>query len=110
MLDAAAEALSPAQLARENERYRGTAGVSEAGRPAGFRPAFLDRTTRTIYPSRYADGRLAPFHLLDGLPPLLVVTRTREGRAVAVKASVVSGFVRDGKFYTRAQAARAAAG
>jgi hypothetical protein len=106
--DAATEALSPGQLALENERFRGTAGASAAGRAAGFRPAFLDRATRTVYPSRYADGRAAPFHLLDGLPPSLVVSRAGDGRAAAVKQSVVSGFVRNGRFYTREQAARAA--
>ena len=42
-----------------------------------IRSAFLDRPARIVYPSRYADGRLAPFHVLDGLSRPLVVTRTR---------------------------------
>ena len=102
------DALTIERLALENERHRGTAGVSDEGRAFGFRPAFLDRTTRIVYPSRYADGRLAPFHLLDGLPPPLVVTRGGDGRVVGVRESVVTGFVREGRFYTRAEAARAA--
>jgi hypothetical protein len=97
------------RLTLENDVYRGSAGVSAEGRALGFSPAFLDRATRTVYPSRYADGRPAPFHVLDGLPAALVVERNRHGRPVGVRASVISGFVRGGKFYTRAQAARAAA-
>ncbi len=94
------------RLAHESERYRGTGGVSAENRELGFRPAFFDRATLTIYPSRYADGRLAPFHVLDGLPGPLVASRDRNGRIVGVKPSVVAGFIRGGRFYTRAQAAR----
>jgi hypothetical protein len=104
------DSLTLARLAEENDHHRGTAGVSADGRALGFRPAFLDRATRIVYPSRYADGRLAPFHVLDGLPRPLVVTRHGDGKVVSVKASVITGFVRDGRFYTRAQAARAAGG
>ena len=102
------DALTLGRLAEENERHRGTAGVSAEGRALGFTPAFLDRATQIVYPSRYADGRLAPFHVLDGLPGPLVVARNRHGRATGVKASVVAGFVRGCRFYTRDQAARAA--
>jgi hypothetical protein len=105
----AVAALTVERLTAENERHRGTAGVSTEGRALGFRPAFLDRATRIVYPSRYADGRHAPFHVLDGLPRPLVVTRYRDGRVVGVKSSVISGFLRGGRFYTRAQAACAAA-
>jgi hypothetical protein len=102
------DALTLERLGEENRHHLGTAGVSAEGRALGFRPAFLDLATRIVYPSRYADGRLAPFHVLDGLPQALVVTRHRDGRVVRVKASVITGFVRGGRFYTRAQAAFAA--
>jgi hypothetical protein len=75
----------------------------------GFRPAFLDVATLTIYPSRFADGRAAPIHLLDGLPDEVVTDRLASGRVVAAKASVISGFERGGFFYTREAAARARA-
>lgn len=104
----ARDALTVAELDAENRRYCGTPGVSEIARRHGFRPAFLDRATGVVYPSRYADGRLSPFHVFDGLPPALVVTRERDGRAIGVRESVVSGFVRDGRFYTRTEAAEAA--
>ena len=48
----------------------------------------------------------APVHLLDGLPEEVVVARHPCGRVEKVKASVVSGFVREARFYTREEAAR----
>jgi hypothetical protein len=50
---------------------------------------------------------LAPIHLLSGLPPEWVVTRDAAGGVSAVKPSIVAGFLRDGRFYTREEAARA---
>ena len=73
----------------------------------GFRPAFLDWRTMRIYPSRYVDGRLATFHLLEGLPDEVIVDRLPSGRVAAVRSTLVSGYERDGYFYTRRQAARA---
>jgi hypothetical protein len=94
-------------LQRENVVHAGTGGRSQANAGLGFRPAFYDFATQKIYPSRFADGRLAPFHLLDGLPDEVIVDRTSDGRVVSAKATLVSGFVRDGYFYTRTAAARA---
>jgi hypothetical protein len=96
-------------LRRENIVHTGTGGRSEENSGLGFRPAFFDFATQRIYPSRFADGRLAPFHLLDGLPDEVVIDRTASGRVVAAKATLISGFVRNGFFYTRSAATRAAA-
>ena len=96
-------------LRRQNADHAGTGGRSDGNRGLGFRPAFFDFDTQTIYLSRFADGRLAPFHLLDGLPEDVVVDRTPSGRVVAAKASLVAGFERQGYFFTRTAAARAAA-
>lgn len=104
-----AAGLSPHELRRENADFRDTGGRSEENRASGFRPAFMDVATRTIYESRFADGRLAPFHLLDGLPDTVVLMRGAGGRVARVKESVVSGFVLRGRFYTREEAARAVA-
>lgn len=71
----------------------------EAGRTAAeqsFRPAFLDYTTCTVYMSRFSDGRLAPIHLLDGVP-----------HHVVAKGTLISGFERGGFFYTRRMVAKA---
>jgi hypothetical protein len=87
------------------------AGGGELGQDIarlGFRPAFLDTATFSIHLSRFADGRPAPFHLLDGLPDEVVVTRSFFGHVVATKATLVLGFARNGYFYTPSAAARAA--
>lgn len=96
-------------LLRENTAHTGTGGRSQENASLGFRPAFLDFETQTLYPSRFADGRLAPFHLLDGLPDEVVADRLPCGRVTAAKATLISGFVRNGFFYTRTAAAKAAA-
>lgn len=101
--------MSEERLQHENLQHAGTGGRSEENRDLGFRPAFLDFETQTIYLSRFANGRPAPFHLLDGLPEEIVVDRAPSGRVVAAKATVIAGFVRNGYFYTRTAAARAAA-
>ncbi len=93
-------------LNAENQVFQGSGGCSEENRSRGFRPAFMDTQTRQIYVSRFADGRLAPCHLLDGLPDELVTARDPCGKIASVKSSVVSGFVCDGQFFTRDEAAR----
>lgn len=92
-------------LKTENQVFRGTGGRSEENRSLGFRPAFKDMHSSRIYPSRFADGRPAPFHLLDGLPDEVVVARDVSGRVASIKSSVVSGFLRMGRFLTRDEAA-----
>jgi hypothetical protein len=99
-----ARLLSLARLRTQNRRYRGSGGVSAENRGAGFRPAFLDRGTGVVYHSQFPDGSPAPVHLLDGLPPELVVQRTAAGRVTTVRDSVVAGFVTDGRFLTRDEA------
>lgn len=94
------------QLLRlENLAYTGTRGVSAGNRAEGFVPAFCDIETGHVEISRFADGRPAPLHLIDGLPSHWVERRDAAGRIAAIKASVLAGFVRDGCFYTRAQVA-----
>jgi hypothetical protein len=101
--------MNGALLKQENGEHAGTGGRSQENKGLGVHPAFLDTTTCTVYRSRFADGRPAPFHMLDGLPDELIVARSASGRVVAAKGSLVSGFERNGFFYTRAAAARAAA-
>lgn len=96
-------------LKQENVAHAGTGGRSQGNFALGFHPAFLDTGTFAIYLSRFADGRPAPFHLLDGLPDEVVLRRSAAGRVMAAKASLVSGFERNGFFYTRTAAARAVA-
>ena len=95
------------RLREENLAYVGTGGVSAGNRAGGFLPAFYDTESGRGVLARFADGRPAPMHLLDGVPEEWVVKRNTGNRPTALKATVISGFVRDGFFYTRAQAARA---
>lgn len=94
-------------LAAENALFAGTGGVSAGNAALGFRPAFRDADTGRVYLSRFADGRAAPFHLADGLPAEVIEARDDAGRVLRVKASLVSGFVRQDRFYTREEASRA---
>jgi hypothetical protein len=97
------------RLASENDAHRGTGGRSDGNRDFGFRPAFFDYASQRLYFSRFADGRLAPLHLAEGLPEEVVVDRAPDGRVLSVRASLVAGFERNGLFYTRKAAARAVA-
>ena len=92
-------------LSHENARFAGTKGISAANRGAGFHPAFMDTENRKVYRSCFADGTPAPLHLLDGLPDEVIQSRHAGGRVASVKLSIVSGFVRNGHFYSREEAA-----
>lgn len=98
--------LTGQMLHQQTLAFQGTGGTSTVNRPYGFLPAFLDTETGEVYLARFADGRPAPMHLLEGLPRQLVMERDLSGRSTAIKHSVIAGFVRDGKFYTREQAAQ----
>lgn len=93
------------RMRRENLAFAGTGGVSPVSRKRRFEPAFRDDATGRVELSRYANGIPAPMHLLDGLPVEWILESDPQGRAVALKPTIVAGFVRDGEFYTREQAA-----
>jgi hypothetical protein len=61
-------AMTQQRLDQENIRYHGAGGVSQ-NCSCGFWPAFLDTETRAVYLSRFTDGRLAPFRILDRCDP-----------------------------------------
>lgn len=100
------KALTEKHIDNESRAFRGTGATSVESCSYGFRPAFLDTQTGIVYTCRYADGRLAPMHLLDGLPPELVVARTPSGRVTAVKGSLIAGFIRHEQFYNREEAVK----
>ncbi|SEF97091.1 sigma-54-dependent Fis family transcriptional regulator [Marinobacterium lutimaris] len=99
--------LTLTDLEDQNRIFRGSGGVSEENRILGFRPAFYDMESGVVLPSRFADGREAPMHLLDGLPEELIASRDDNGRPCAARAGIVAGFSRNQQFYTRDQAASA---
>ena len=89
------------ELIRQNIRYAGTAGISRNNRGARFLPAYQDTVTGHVALSCFEDGRPAPIHILDGIPPEWVEARSRDGKILRLKQNVVAGFVRDDVFYTR---------
>lgn len=93
----------------ENRRFHGTGGISENNRTAGFVPAFRDSETGRTEISCFAGGIPASIHLLCGLPDEWVISRDATGGVSAVKTSVVAGFLREGRFFTRQEAAQACA-
>jgi len=97
--------LDGAMLEWENQTYGGSAGVSEGCREGRFRPAFLDQETGKVYLSRYANGHMAPFHTLGGLPDEVVAARYADGSVAKTKNRLISGFLKGGHFYTRHEAA-----
>ncbi len=100
-----ARVMTKQRLREENLAYRYTGGVSAENRCSGFVPAFCDTETGQVYPSLCAGGSPAPFHCLDGLPDAVVINRDSSGTPITLKASLIAGFLRDGVFYTRDQAA-----
>lgn len=100
-----ARSLTAKALRQQTLAFHGTGGVSAENCSEGFAPAFLDTRTGAVYRACYADGRPAPMHLLEGLPASVVAVRDSAGKVVAVKPSVIAGFVRCEQFYTREQAA-----
>jgi len=81
---------------------------SETLHAMGFRPAFYDYATGSLYPSRDARGLPSREHLVEGLPDEAVAVRAGCGRVLAAKATLLAGFERGGFFYTRESAWRSA--
>ena len=98
--------LTSDDVALQSMAYHGTGGVSAENRAYGFLPAFLDRESGRIHLSCDARGVPAAVHQFDGLPTEWIEARDEKGKTCAVKASIVAGFVREGYFFTREQAAQ----
>jgi hypothetical protein len=96
------------RLRRENLAFAGTRGVSEHARQARFVPAFKDLETGRVELACFAPGTPAPMHVLCCLPDEWAAERNASGEIVALKPSIIAGFVRDDRFYTREEAASAA--
>jgi hypothetical protein len=100
-----AQLLTRDRLTGENLAFAGTGGVSPGNRRAGFRPAFRDQASGRVERARFADGTPAPMHVLDGVPADWVQSRDADGRPCSLREGIVAGFVREGRFYTREEAA-----
>lgn len=94
-------------LQRQNRQFANTTGVSRYNRKMGFVPAFLDTQSGVSVISRFADGSPAPVHMLDGLPERWITGFDENCHVIAVRDGIIAGFIHDGHFYTREEAARA---
>ncbi len=101
--------LTELSLRDENVLYELSRGVSRNNAHLGFVPAYLNTATGEQVSARFADGSLAPIHVLDGLPEAWVSARDSEGHVTRTCSGLISGFIRNGRFYTREEASRAAA-
>jgi len=99
--------LSEQLLRQQNIWFSGTTGISKHNRRMGFIPAFLDTHSGISVISRFADGRPAPIHVLEGLPKQWIIALDDTGHVTAVRESVIAGFTRANRFYTREEAAMA---
>ncbi len=101
--------IGPDDLAHQNQAYAGTGGTSQGNHGRGFSPAYMDTETGETVASSFTDGRPAPIHLLCGLPDEWILDQGYDSEGPKLKESIVVGFVKDDKFYTRAEAAKACA-
>lgn len=88
-------------IRQDNRRYAKTRGVSPNCSALGFLPAFKDAVTGEICLSRFADGATAPVHIPDGMPDHWVVERDEHHHVTRIKGSIMAGFVRNGRFFSR---------
>ncbi len=91
-------------LRDENVLYASTCGVSQNNQSRGYKPAYLNTITGVYMISRFANGSPAPVHVLDGLPESWIEERDQDGHVTKTCPGIVSGFLRDGHFYTREEA------
>ena len=92
-------------LHQQNLAFRGTTGISQNNAETGFKPAFLDKRTGRIELGRFRNGLAAPMHLISWLPPEWGISWDHQGAITELQPSIIAGFVKEGVFYTREQAA-----
>jgi len=96
------------KLSVENQQFARTCGLSANNANQDFVPAFRNEETGEVALARFADGRAAPMHLIINLPEDWATARNSRGQISAVLDCVIAGFVHEGQFFTRAEAAAAA--
>ncbi len=106
-LNSAKRGLDAGKLRTENRQFAHTCGLSANNADQAFVPAFRNEQTGEVALARFADGRIAPMHLIINLPDAWATARNARGQISAVLDCVIAGFVHEGQFYTRAEAAAA---
>ena len=92
-------------LCTENLAYADTNGISQNNRALNLRPAFLDKSTGRIEIAKLKDGEPAPMHIISWLPEEWATCFDDNGLVLGLRPGIIAGFERDGRFYTRDEAA-----
>ena len=88
-----------------SNEYLGTCGESATAKNVKFLPAFRNPLDGRIERARFPNGQPAPMHLIGGLPQEWAVRCDEDGCVLEIGDDIEAGFVRDGQFYTREEAA-----
>jgi len=96
--------LTHGKLGDEVKQFKGTGGISSENKlTAGFR----HKKTGEIFEAKDETGRNTSIHLLGGIPAKYVTeVDPRDGVTIAVSGDIEAGFIKDGKFLTREEAAQ----
>ena len=94
-------------LREESATYVGSCGDSTTARKNHFIPAFRDEADGRVELARLKNGCVAPMHLITALPKSWATRVDDAGNVLELIETIVAGFVRDGRFYTREEAALA---
>ena len=95
-----------AAVARASLAFRGSCGESEVACRHAFVPAFRNSSDGCVEIARLGDGNPAAMPH-SYLPSEWAARSDAQGNVLELIASVEAGFVRDGQFYSRAEAAAA---
>ena len=89
----------------ESDAYRGTCGESATACQHKFRPAFRNEADGRVELARLPNGNPAPMHLISALPREWALRCDEQGGVLQLVETVIAGFLREGRFYTRDEAA-----
>ena len=95
-------AVSPASFA-----FRGSCGESEVACRHAFVPACRNSSNGCLEIVKRGDGNPAAMHLISYLPGEWAARCDAQGNVLELIAGIEAEFVRDGKFFSRAEAAAA---
>lgn len=92
-------------LRLENLTFAGTRAISQNNAASGFKPAFLNKRSGRVEIARFESGSPAPMHLIDWLPKEWAASLGKDGSIQSLIPGIISGFSRNGIFYTREESA-----
>ncbi len=95
-------------ITAESRPYDGTCGESAVACQHSFVPAFQNSADGRVELARMPNGKPAPMHLISCLPRAWATRCDAHGNVLALIDTVIAGFVKGGRFYTREEAAREA--